>query len=330
MPLLLTGLEGGQYWHFALKRHSQNILYIRKLRQKRCFYYAEIRLRNQVIEIQCFGIEQLRQSGCYDQYNQDQRQYSQQVEEQNILLLQEGQFAEPHTSENVLRKKGGGKQPMNQRDIQEAQRIWNVPGASIPHIVNSSDKFRMKHGMFASVPIICGGYECPYFETCTIDPQLRIKGSRCAMEISAIMARYEMWCEHFNIDLEGTSILKEDMTDASLVRDLVDNEIQTLRAENKIALSGDFIGKTLKEVDRQGKAYYEDAVTPAAEYKMTLLDKRYKIMQLLNSTRKDKASQLSRNESLGIKAIGLLESVKSKLNGIDLNDIPSEESTEEV
>ena len=218
---------------------------------------------------------------------------------------------------------------MNKRDIQEAQRIWNVPGASISHIVSSSDKFRMKHGMFASVPIICQADQCPYFETCTIDAQFRIKGSRCAMEISAIMARYEMWCSHFNIDLEGTTISKEDMTDASLVRDLVDNEIQTLRAENKIALSGDFIGQTLKEVDRQGNAYYEDAVTPAAEYKMALQDKRYKIMQLLNSTRKDKATQISRNESLGVKAIGLLESVKTKLNGIDLNNIPEEDSPKE-
>ena len=218
---------------------------------------------------------------------------------------------------------------MNQKDIQEAQKIWNVPGASISHIVNASSKFRLKHGMFASVPIICRGDQCPYFDTCTIDPQYRINGSRCAMEISAIMARYEMWCEHFAINLEGSTISKEDMTDASLVRDLVDNEIQTLRAENKIALSGDFIGKTLKEVDRQGKAYYEDEVTPAANFKMSLLDKRYKILQLLNSTRKDKASQLSRNESLGVKAIGLLESVKTKLNGIDLNNLPEDKPGEE-
>lgn len=215
---------------------------------------------------------------------------------------------------------------MNQKDIQEAQKIWNVPGASISHIVHSSDKFRLKHGMFASVPIICKGDKCPYFDTCTIDPQYRIPGTRCAMEIGAIMARYEMWCAHFNINLEGSTIVKEDMTDASLVRDLVDNEIQTLRAENKIALSGDFIGLTLKEVDKQGKAYYEDAVTPAAEFKMALQDKRYKILQLLNSTRKDKASQLSRNESLGVKAIGLLESVKTKLNGIDLNNLPDEKT----
>lgn len=215
---------------------------------------------------------------------------------------------------------------MNPKDVTEIQKIWQVPTATIAHISDASDKFRLKHGMFASVPIICKGADCPYFETCTIDPQHRLKGSRCAMEIGAIMSRYEMWCAHFNISLEGATISKEDMTDASLVRDLVDNEIQTLRAENKIAISGDFIGLTLKEVDRSGKPYYEDAVSPASEYKMALLDKRYKILQLLNSTRKDKSSQLSRNESLGLKAIGLLESVKGKLNGIDLNNIPDEQT----
>lgn len=214
---------------------------------------------------------------------------------------------------------------MNQNDMQEAQKIWSVPGASMAHVMHASDKFKLKHGMFANVPIICRGDQCPYFDVCTIDAQYRISGTRCAMEIGAIMARYEMWCDHFDINLEGSTILKEDMTDASLVRDLVDNEIQMLRAESKIALSGDFIGLTLKEVDRQGKAYYEDAVTPAAEFKMTLQDKRYKIMQLLNSTRKDKASQLSRNESLGLKAMGLLEAVKGKLAGIDLNNLPTQE-----
>lgn len=211
---------------------------------------------------------------------------------------------------------------MNQKDITEIQKIWNVPGASIAHIVDASSKFKLKHGMFASVPIICRADQCPYFEVCTIDPVFRIPGTRCAMEIGAIMSRYEMWCDHFDINLEGSTISKEDMTDASLVRDLVDNEIQMLRAENKIALSGDFIGQTLKEVDHKGKAYYEDAVTPAAEFKMALQDKRYKIMQLLNSTRKDKASQLSRNESLGLKAMGLLESVRGKIGVVDLNNLP--------
>lgn len=218
---------------------------------------------------------------------------------------------------------------MNQKDVNEAQRIWNVPGVVISQINHSADKFKLRHGMFATVPIICKGDKCPYFETCTIDPQFRITGTRCGMEIAAILARYEMWCEHFNINLEGSTILKEDMTDASLVRDLVDNEIQMLRAENKIAISGDFIGLTLKEVDKQGKPYYEDAVTPAAEFKMNLQDKRYKILQLLNSTRKDKASQLSRNESYGVKAMGLLETVKKSLTGIDLNNLPTEEPSKE-
>lgn len=82
-----------------------------------------------------------------------------------------------------------------------------------------------------------------------------------------------------------------DLVDASLIRDLVENEIQLLRAENKIAISGDFIGQTVSSVDQRGNAYYENAVTPEAQYKLQLQDKRYKLLNLLNSTRKDKASE---------------------------------------
>ena len=49
--------------------------------------------------------------------------------------------------------------------------------------------------------------------------------------------------------------------------------------------------QTLQSVDQRGNAYYEDAITPEAQYKLQLQDKRYKLLNLLNSTRKDKANE---------------------------------------
>ena len=119
----------------------------------------------------------------------------------------------------------------------------------------------------------------------------RIVGSRCPQEAGVILSRYDQWCKHFKINFEGDMVAEEDLVDASLIRDLVENEVQILRAENKIALNGDIVKQTLQSVDQRGNAYYEDAITPEAQYKLQLQDKRYKLLNLLNSTRKDKANE---------------------------------------
>ena len=208
---------------------------------------------------------------------------------------------------------------MNNQDFVNAQSIWGVPhGTVMTHIEKLTDTYRMKHGMFASVPIICRVDKCPYFNVCTVDPQYRLINTRCPMEIAAIIARYDYWCEHFNIDTKKATVSKEDAADASLIRDLVDNEVQMIRAENKIAMSGDFIERTIAQIDNKGKAYYEDTVGPASEFKMALQDKRYKILQLLNSTRKDKANQMAKLESYSAKAQSLMDKVKeAKIGDLD-------------
>lgn len=176
--------------------------------------------------------------------------------------------------------------------LKQMEDVWGMDTALAAVAQNAQGLYKIKHGMFASVPIVCKDTQCPYKDVCRIDPAFRIVGQRCPQEAGAILARYEQWCRHFKIEFEGDMVSDNDLVDASLIRDLVENEIQLLRAENKIAISGDFVKQTIANIDQRGNVYYEDTVTPEAQYKLQLQDKRYKLLNLLNSTRKDKASEL--------------------------------------
>lgn len=200
------------------------------------------------------------------------------------------------------------------------QSVWQLPKQSIQAALDISKIYRTKHGMFAGVPIICKDNKCPYKEVCVIDTSLRVAGQRCIMEAGAIIARFDAWCRHFSIDTTQEHIKDEDLVDATLIRDLVDNEIQTLRAENRVALNSDFIGKTITQIDNKGKVYYEETVTPEATFKLTLQERRYKILNLLNSTRKDKSSEKKLNQDLSGRAASIFNKV-AELMPYDLDDI---------
>ena len=67
-------------------------------------------------------------------------------------------------------------------------QMWGLNTALIQEINKSAMIRTSKHGMFASVPIICQAQNCVYKDTCTVDVANRVIGQRCPMEIGAIIA----------------------------------------------------------------------------------------------------------------------------------------------
>lgn len=203
--------------------------------------------------------------------------------------------------------------------LEQAKGVWDLSIAEVERARTASDRSKLKHGMFAGIPIICKADKCPYKSVCTLPIAHRELNKRCPIEVGTIVARFDSWCAHFSINCELDYIKDEDLVDATLVRDLVDLEVQMLRAENRIAINADFIAEVIATIDNKGKAYYADAVTPEAEFKLLLMDKRYRVLQLLDSTRKDKSKQLL-NKATG-EAIAVFRKVKDKMDGIDLSTI---------
>lgn len=200
-------------------------------------------------------------------------------------------------------------------------QMWGLNTALIQEINKSAMIRTSKHGMFASVPIICQNKDCAYIDTCTVDPANRTLGQRCPMEIGAIIARFNQYCLHFGLNMTGDVIADEDLVDATLIKDLVTIEVQQMRCENKIAMSGDFMGKTLLDIDKKCKPYYGDIISPESEHLLVLQDKKVKILNQLNATRKDKANDKSKSASPTENAIKIFQEVQKAIREQNIIDI---------
>lgn len=211
-------------------------------------------------------------------------------------------------------------------------QMWGLNPALIQEISKSAMIRSSKHGMFASVPIICQEQDCPYKDVCSVDAANRIKGQRCPMEIGAIIARFNQYCLHFGLNTSGDMIADDELVDATLIKDLVTIEVQQMRCENKIAMSGDFMGKTLLDIDKKCKPYYGDIISPESEHLLVLQDKKVKILNQLNATRKDKANDRSQSASPTENAIKIFQEVQKAIreqtiidiDTIDFDDVSNE------
>lgn len=165
----------------------------------------------------------------------------------------------------------------------EMPATWKVSSETRGMIAQSLDIYNTKHGLYAAIPMMCKGDACPYAEVCPLlaggmDPS----GTRCPLEIGMILKRYDEYKNEFNID-------EDDVVDMGLVKDLVDYDIQLFRAENRIAMQADFIEDVVITVTEGGQEITAPRISQAADYKEKIMTKKHKVLQLMHSTRSDKA-----------------------------------------
>lgn len=217
-------------------------------------------------------------------------------------------------------------------DAEITTAMWGIQPSLIKEISNMNRVYTSKHGMFSSVPIICRDQDCAYKDVCMVSQQQRTVGQRCPMEIATILSRYEQWCEHFEIDATQNTINPADLVDATLIKDLVNLEVQMMRAENKIALNGDFMADTLLDIDKKCNPYYGKIVSPEVEFLMTLQDKKVKILNQLNATRKDKASEKNKTNGsdTAIRIFQEVQALVKNQSNMSISDIEFDEDGEIV
>ena len=222
---------------------------------------------------------------------------------------------------------------LDKQELEEAKKnnklmsaVWKMDPSISEEIKDIAMINSSAYGMFASIPIICKGSNCAYKDVCMVSLGERILGRRCPMEIATIISRFEMWCAHFNIDISNDFIDSKDAVDASLIKDLVNIEVQMMRAENKIALNADFMHTTLLEVDKKCNPYYGEDLHPATTYLMTLQQRKDKILNQLHATRKDLAAD-RKLATPSDEAIKLFKQIKEMqmANDVDITDVEFDE-----
>lgn len=160
---------------------------------------------------------------------------------------------------------------------------WGFDQAALENVRRGRALVNLRHGLLSSVPMICKSAKCPFVESCWVPANERRIGMRCPIEVSAVIERFERYCKALLVNPE------EDIVDAQMVKDLVDLEIQVIRAENKLAQAGgEFIDMVVAAVDPNGQAHFKPELSKAAEYKLMLRREHGKILEQLSATRKDR------------------------------------------
>lgn len=209
------------------------------------------------------------------------------------------------------------------QDLEKVEfpSAWKLSDAGIAAIKHGVAMNKTKHGMYASIPMLCRGKECAYAEVCPMLQQgFDPTGERCPLEISLILTRFEDYKEEFNV-------LEDDFVDMSLIKDLIDYDVQLMRAENKMAMDGDFTEENVVGIDDStGDPIVQKKISNAAEYKDRVIAKRHKVLELMNSTRKDKAgSKLTIQMDPSSYAADLMRQIEGGGNAITGQVIDLEE-----
>lgn len=196
--------------------------------------------------------------------------------------------------------------------------------ASFENVRKARAVTNMKHGMYAGVPIICRGVDCPFRETCWIPDQDLEVGGRCPIEVGAILERFDAYVKEFNVK-------DEDTTDHSAIKDIIDIEIMMLRADNSLAISGDFIEEVVAGTDSNGRAIKRPELHKAFEAKGRLRQERIKLLNQMNATRKDKKQEVQGLTDPSSIASSLMQKVRALQESGKIIDVtPSQEAIEEV
>lgn len=160
---------------------------------------------------------------------------------------------------------------------------WGLSEKSIKGMQVANEIHSTKHGLYAAIPMVCKESDCPYAPVCPIlKAGLTTLGERCVLEISLITKKYTEYMKELDIE-------EEDSVDLSLLKDLIDYDVQILRAENKMAVDGDFVKENVVGIGDDGAPIVQEQISNAANYKDKIQSKRNRTLELLNSTRKDKA-----------------------------------------
>lgn len=163
------------------------------------------------------------------------------------------------------------------------KKTWELSEEGRKAIQKTMQRIHTKHGLYADIPIICHGEDCPYSETCELyNSGEAPEGEKCPVEIATIIQLTKDYCDEFNVE-------RNDTTNISLIRDLVNAEVSIRRADKLISIEGDPIDQVTVGITDDGRAIRRPEISKPYELKEKLLKRKHRIMTKLNATPKDKA-----------------------------------------
>lgn len=171
---------------------------------------------------------------------------------------------------------------------------------------------RTRTSMFSSIPMNCEATKCVFADTCPLlKENLAPKGNPCPIEMSIVA--------QFTADyMDQLDVLPDNLIEVSMIRDLVDQEVQYIR-KTKLLAKEHFIQENVVGIDESGQPILKKELHLAVELEDRLHKRRKELRNQLMATREAKSrmgqTQLDTAQTISniIDKVRVLESEREKL-----------------
>jgi hypothetical protein len=141
---------------------------------------------------------------------------------------------------------------------------------------------KTRTAMFSSIPMNCEAEKCVYASTCPLlKENVAPKNSPCPIEMSMVS---QFTAEY----LEQLDVNPNNLVEVSMVRDLVDQEVQYIR-KTKLLAKEHFIQENVIGIDQDGQPILKKELHLAVELEDKLHKRRKDLRNQLLATREAKA-----------------------------------------
>lgn len=199
------------------------------------------------------------------------------------------------------------KSELKKIDEKAIVNVWGHSSLGIEAKNAAMSMLATKHGLYSKIPISCKSDDCPYRESCVL---LRCgiapEGEICPVEAAQIEMRYEGYNKDFNLDTSS-------FTDKNIVSEIINLDIQIERCKALMAKEGVPVVDVIVGVDENtGSPLYRPEVSKFQDAYERVLEKRNKLYNLMEATRKDRKEQGPESKSI--------EQIISAALAMDAND----------
>lgn len=141
---------------------------------------------------------------------------------------------------------------------------------------------KTRSSMFSSIPMNCEASRCIFASTCPLLKQnLAPKGNPCPIEMSIVAQFTSEYMEQLDVH-------PDNLVEVSMVRDLVDQEVQYIR-KTKLLAKEHFVQENIIGVDKDGSPILKKELHIAVELEDRLHKRRKDLRNQLLATREAKA-----------------------------------------
>lgn len=196
------------------------------------------------------------------------------------------------------------KRELMERDLLN---IWGHSKKGIEAKKAAMSMLSTKTGMYARIPLMCKGDNCPYVDSCMLSKyDLAPNGEACPKETAEIELRYAAYDKEFELD-------KSSFTDKNLVSELINYDIMLDRLRALISKEQVLVVDVVTGISENGEEYTHPEVSKTWEAYERVEKKRNNVYDLMLATRK---SNKDKNEGKEKTMAEVIEEIMNKDNFI--------------